>query len=240
MHLRPKSARGWFLVIGTVLAPVLAVAGVTSTALFSNGASVANTVADARIFPGTRTTSAFSVMDASAGGAGVDRSSPFAFSADGRTATTGAWGTAFAANRYVQFDLSAPLPAGLGASGVSLRLTLSSANPSGTSCIYVEVRRISDDASLATYGSSGAPVACVSGTTLSLVWQSLPVIGTTDAANDLRIRVYGGDAAGFGSVIDEATVTGSTPDLTFTLYPVRYTDAATATPVTVPWELQGP
>lgn len=170
----------------------------------------------------------------------MDRSSPFAFVADGRTITAGAWDTAFASDRYLQFDLNAPLPAGLAASSLSLRLTFSSASPSGATCTYVEVRRISDDAILGTYGSAGAPFACVSGTALTSFAQSLPVVTTTDAANDLRIRLYGRDTAGVGSVIDEATVTGSTPYSSFTLYPVRYTDAATAMPVTVPWELQGP
>jgi hypothetical protein len=240
MHLRPKRARGWLLVIGAALASCLAVAGVPSTALLSDSAPSTNTVSNARIFPGTRTTTAFSVTDASVGGSAADRSSPFAFAADGRTISTGAWGTAFTSDSYVQFDLNAPLPAGLAASSVSLRLTLSSASPAGTTCAYVEVRRISDNASLATYGSSGAPLACVSGTTLTFVGQSIPVIGSTDAANDLRVRVYGSDASGSGSVIDEATVTGSTPHSSFTLYPVRYTDAATAVPVIVPWELQGP
>jgi hypothetical protein len=64
-------------------------------------------------------------------------------------------------------------------------------------------------------------------------------VSSTDAANDLRIRVYGYDSAAAASTLDEATVTGSTPYTSFTLYPIRYTDAASGTPVSVPWELQG-
>ena len=74
---------------------------------------------------------------------------------DGRTTSTSSWSTAFAANRYLEFDLNAPLPGGGAASGVTFRLTVASASPSGTACGYVNVRRISDDASLATYGSPG-------------------------------------------------------------------------------------
>jgi hypothetical protein len=226
--------------MAVVSASIAFSAGVTSTALFSDSAQSTTEISAGRIFPGIRTTTAFAVRDASAGGSEADRSSPFAFAADGRTITTGAWDTAFASDRYLQFDLNAPLPAGLGASSVSFGFTFASASTSGTTCTYLEVRRISDNAILGTYGSTGTPLACVTGTALTSFGQSLSVVATTDGANDLRIRLYGRDSAGVGSEIDEATVSGSTPYSSFTLYPVRYTDAATAAPVTVPWELQGP
>jgi predicted ribosomally synthesized peptide with SipW-like signal peptide len=228
------------LIVVVVAAAALMTASLGTIALFTDRAQPSGAVDAGRIFPGVRTSTAFSVRDASGGGVEADRSSPLAFAADGRTITSGAWDTAFAGDRYLQFDMSAPLPVDLAASSVSLGLTMSSDSPSGVDCLYVEIRRISDDAILATLGSQAAPLACVTGTALTPISAALPVVTSTNGANDLRVRVYGRDSAGAGSRIDLATVAGSTPYTSFTLYPVRYTDAADATPVTVPWDLQGP
>lgn len=228
------------LIAVLVLVTAATTTGVWTLAVFSNTAQSSTTITAGRIFPGIRTTSGFVVHDASGGGAEVDRSSAFAVVGDGRTVATTAWATAFAANRYLQFDMNAPLPANVGASAITFRLTVASASPSGTACGYVNVRRISDDGSVATYGSPASPLGCVTGTTPATLVLALPAITTTDAANDLRIRVFGRDSAGAGSVIDGAMVTGDTPYSTYTLYPVRYTDAASSTPVSVPWELDGP
>lgn len=219
---------------------VALVAGMSSTAYFNDTAQSVTTLEAGRIFPGTRTTSAFSVRDASGGGSEVDRSSAFAVAGDGITITTGAWSSAFVASQYFQFDLNSPLPVEITVSGVVLHMTLSSASPAGTMCAYVDVRRASDDAVQATYGSAGSPLVCVTGTTLVSFAQAISSAGTTNALNDLRIRVYGQNSDASGAVIDEATVTGSTPYAAFTLYPVRSTDATGATPITMPWELQGP
>ena len=161
-RLRPRGIVLYML--AAVLAATLAVSG-PSLAVFTNVTPTSVTFAAGRVFPGVRTTSAFLVGDASGGGAEADRSSPFAIPGDGRTMATGAWGTTFAGGRYLEFDLGAPLPAVVGASAVTLDLTLSRASPSGTACLYVEVRRVSDDAVLATYGGPGSPLACLSGTT---------------------------------------------------------------------------
>jgi predicted ribosomally synthesized peptide with SipW-like signal peptide len=226
------------LVLAGVL--VCAGAGVGSLAFFTASADTTASLGAGRIFPGVRTTSAFIVGDRSGGGTSVDRSSPFALSDDGRTTTTGAWSTAFAGDRYLQFDLSAPLPASLPASSVSLALGLASASPSGTVCVYAQVRRISDDTPLATYGSAGSPIGCTSGTSQASFTVSLPVVASTDDANDLRVRIYGRNSAAAASVLDELTVSGTTPSAAFVLYPVRYTDAATSVANSSPWELQGP
>ncbi len=225
-----------------VLAGVVACAGAGagSLAFFTSSANTTASLGAARIFPGVRTTSAFIVGDMSAGGSSVDRSSPFALAGDGRTTTTGAWSTAFASDRYLQFDLNAPLPATLAASSVGLALRLASAGSSGTVCFYVQVRRISDDSPLATYGSTGSPAGCTTGTSQASFSVSLPVVASTDDANDLRVRIYGRDSAAAASVLDQLTVGGSTPSAAFLLYPVRYTDAATSNANSVPWELQGP
>jgi predicted ribosomally synthesized peptide with SipW-like signal peptide len=238
---RQKRKKRLLLTLAVGMLAAVGLGTATGTlAMFTDQQTDVGAIAAGHIFPGVRTSSAFDVRDASGGGPEADRSSPFAFPSDGRTVTTGAWDTAFASGRYLQFDLNAPLAAVVAASSVDLQLRFSSASPSGTTCAYVEVRRISDDGLLATYGSGGSPLACVTGTGLTSFSLSLPIITSTDSANDLRVRVYGDDSAAAGSVVDEATVTGSTPYQSFTLYPVRYTDAATGTPITVPWELQGP
>lgn len=216
------------------------VSSVRTLAQFTSSGQSPASVNAGRIFPGVRTTPGFVVHDASGGGAEVDRTSPFAVVSDGRTVSTSAWSTAFAANRYLEFDLNGPLPAAIGASGVTFRLTVASASPSGTACGYLNVRRISDDASLATYGSAASPLGCVTGSTPATLTLTLPIVTTSDGANDLRIRVFGRDSSGAGSLIDGAIVTGSTPYATFTLYPVRFTDAASSIPVSAPWELDGP
>ena len=228
------------LIAVLVLVTAATTTGMWTLAVFSNTAQTSTTITAGRIFPGVRTTSGFIVHDASGGAAEVDRSSAFAVVGDGRTVTTTAWATAFAANRYLQFDMNAPLPANVAASGITFRLTVASTSPSGTACAYVNVRRISDDGSVATYGSPASPLGCVTGTTPATLVLTLPAITTTDAANDLRVRIFGRDSAGGASVIDGAMVTGSTPYSSFTLYPVRFTDAASATPVSAPWELDGP
>jgi hypothetical protein len=193
-----------------------------------------------RIFPGTRTSSAFVVHDASGGAAAADRSSPYAVVGDGLLATTSPWSATFGAARYVQGDFGSPLPSGVDAGGVTLDLAFASASTGATACAYVEVRRASDDAVLATYGSPAAPAACATGSTPVGFAIALPVVQSADRANDLRIRLYGRDSSGSGWVIDQATVSGSTPYAPFTLYPVRVTDAADGVPESAPWELQGP
>jgi predicted ribosomally synthesized peptide with SipW-like signal peptide len=241
MPRHPRShPRGLALyMIAVLLAATLAVSAST-LAVFTDVAPSSASFAAGRVFPGVRTTSAFLVGDASGGGAEADRSSPFAIPGDGRTVATGAWDTAFAGGRYLAFDLGAPLPANVGVAGATFDLTLSSASPSGTMCLYAEARRASDDGLLAAYGGPGSPLACVAGTTPIAVAVPLPVVATTDAANDLRVRVYGRDSAGAPSVIDEATVSGSGAGAPFTLYPVRFRDAAGLDVTTSPWELQGP
>jgi hypothetical protein len=221
-------------------AAVGVVAGTNATgALLTDSKSVAATLMTKRIFPAERTTSGFDVRDASSGST-VNRSSPFAVAGDGRTTATGAWAATFSATRYVQVDLNSPLPGGLAVSGASLSLGFASDSASGTACVYVEVHRISNDSLVATYGNAGSPAACVTGTTVTTVAVSLPIVASSDLANDLRIRLVGRDSAGSGSTLDLLTVSGATPYATFTLYPVRFTDATGATPVSVPWDLQGP
>jgi hypothetical protein len=209
-----------------------------SGAVFTDSQSLPNAVGTKRIFSAEHVTSGFDVRDAS-GGPEVDRSSQFAVAGDLRTVTTKAWAPGFSSSRYLQYDMSAPLPGGLSVSSPAFRLTFSSTGAS-TVCVYIEIRRISTDAVLATYGSSGSPAACVTGTTLTTLVQALPVVASTDLVDDLRVRVLGNEGGSGGMVVDEAVFTGSTSYVGFTTYPVRFTDAADGVRLTTPWELQGP
>jgi len=230
-------------VIATAIAVALAFivgAGITSSgAVFTDTQTASLTMSAGRIFTGTRTTSGFQVQDTS-GGSSVDRTSPFAVDGDGRVQTTSAWPVAFAAGNFFQLDFNSPLPSGLSASGVALNLDVASTSVSGTYCAYVEVRSSATNALLATYGSSGSPVVCATGSSFSSIVLPLPVVTGTDAANHLRIRLLGQESSGAAAQVDLATVSGSSPYAAFTLYPVRTTDAANGDPITTPWELQGP
>lgn len=190
------------------------------------------------LFPGERVTPAFQVGDSSSG-TEIDRSSSFAFSADSLTTTTSPWSTAFAADRYLEFDLNDSLASGVAVSAATFDFMFASSG-AGEACYYVEVRRISTGAVLGTYGSSGSPVGCVTGTTLTSFSTPVPAVATTSIANDLRVRLFGKESANAAMVIDLASVGGSTPHQVFTLYPVMFRDAADTTPEIIPWGLDVP
>jgi hypothetical protein len=229
------------LVIGVLfVGGVSVLSGAAATgALFSDSRQDANSITAKRIFLGTRVTSGFDVRDASSG-VESDRTSTFLTSGDSRTTTTAAWPAAFASNRYLEFDMSAPLPGGLTVSAPVFTLRFASGGAAATACVYLEVRSIASGSVLATYGSTGSPAACVTGTTPTTLSQAIAIVTTSDLANDLRIRVFGRDSGTTAMNVDEARVSGSTPTVSFSLYPVRYTDAAGSSPVMLPWELQGP
>jgi hypothetical protein len=237
---RVRSIPTALLVAGLVTAVAAFVMGTVlpglpgTSALFTNQDPVDADVVAGRIFPGERDTPAFSVTDASSGSA-TDASSPIAYAADGRSVTTSAWSTAFAPDRYLDFDLNSPLPAGLDPVAADFRFRWASATGGSTSCYFFEVRSRSNNDVLQVVGSAGSPAGCVTGTTPALTVSSISAVATTDIANDLRIRVYGSDAAGGASVVDAATVAGDDLLATFTLYPVRMVDAADTTPGVIGW-----
>ncbi|MDQ2966216.1 MAG: hypothetical protein M3R57_10250 [Chloroflexota bacterium] len=190
------------------------------------------------LFPGERVTPAFKVGDSSSG-TEIDRSSSFAFPADSLTTTTSPWSTAFAADRYLEFDLNDSLASGVPISAATFDFRFASSG-AGQACYYFEVRRISTSAVLGKYGSSGSPVGCVTGTTLTSFSTSVPAAATTSIANDLRIRLFGKESGNASMVIDLASVGGSTAHQAFTLYPVMFRDAADTTPEIIPWGLTAP
>lgn len=221
-----------------VLAAVVLGSVAISLALFTAQHDTGATFGTKAVFPGERVTPAFQVTDVSSGG-GVDRSSPFAFSGDGLTTVTSAWSTAFNAGRYLEFDLNDSLASAVATSTATFDFRFAS-NGSGQACFYFEVRSISTSSVLATHGSSGSPIGCVTGTTASTFSTAVPSVGSTDIANDLRIRVFGSESGNDSMVVDQATVSGSTAYQNFTLYPVTYRDAADGTPEITPWGLDIP
>jgi len=229
---------GLVIVVVALILATLAFGLPGTGAIFTNDDPIDSEILSGRIFPDDRDTPAFSVSDAS-GGTAVDASSVLAFASDGRVATTSQWAATFVANRYVDFDFNAPLPAGLDSVTASFRLRGASATGGSTSCYYLEVRRRSDNSIVQTIGSPGSPVGCLTGTTLATGVSAISV-GTTDLANDLRIRVYGTDSSGGSTTIDMATITGDYTLATFTLYPTLMVDSADTTPGTTRWGPAGP
>ena len=228
------------LMVGAIasLASVATATTASSLAIFTSKPDAQAVFGTKALFPGERVTPAFQVGDASSG-TEIDQSSSFAFPADSLTTTTSAWSTAFAAGRYLEFDLNDSLASGVVVSGATFDFRFSSSG-AGQACYYFEVRKVSSGAVLGTYGSSGSPVGCVTGTTPTSFSTPIPSVATTSIANDLRVRVFGKESASAAMVIDLATVGGSTAYQAFTLYPVMFRDAADATPEVVPWGLDLP
>jgi hypothetical protein len=251
MTAQPRRRAGIRLVVpigrSRALMVIAVITGLASVAVATIGLSLALFTARAEpqavfgtkaLFPGERVTPAFQVGDSSSG-TEVNRSSSFAFPADSLTTTTSAWSTAFAAGRYLEFDLNDSLASGVAVSAATFEFTFASSG-AGQACYYFEVRRISTGAVLGTSGSSGTPVGCVTGTTLTSFSTAISAVASTSIANDLRLRVFGKESASAAMVIDLATVAGSTAYQAFTLYPVMFRDAADTTPELIPWGLDLP
>lgn len=215
----------WGVVVGAAAAAFVstsvALAAFTSTV---TGGGVA-AYSTKRIFAGVRSTSAWTIRDASGGGAEANNDDALSYSGDGRTTTTGsAWTTTFSATRYLEFDFNSALPDGLAVSSPQLNLRMASTNNASSLCFYVEVYRVSTATLIGTHGSSGTPYACNSGTTQTTTNVPLAEVSTTTIANDLRVRVYITDSKSKTSATDMVTVTGSTPYSSFTAYEKIYRD----------------
>lgn len=233
---RPDSGTLRAALLALVLAFSLgAGTGVTYAAFSGSASSPGPTVTTKRIFPAVRSTAAFSISDRSGGGAPTDSSSPFGFAGDGNATVTGAWTTAFSAARYLDFVMSAPLPAGIPLSGVTFTFALAS-TAAGTSCFYFDVRSPSTDVVIATRGSAGSPVGCATATGATFT-TALAELSSSSLANAVKIRVYESHSGSSTSTTDVATL-GGTGYAPFTLYPASYTDASTGTATTTPWALE--
>ncbi len=233
MRIRPRLLRRTLLAL-LVLGIVGSVTGGVYGAFFSTTANPAGPLSAKRIFPGDRTTSAWSFSDA-VDATAADASDPIAF-ADSLSKTTNAWATTWSATRYLEFDYMSTLPDGLSVSGASFDFRYRPATASDTVCFYLEVRSIASGSVLATYGSTGTPAGCVTGASYTTVSTSLPIVSTTATANDLRVRAYMRNQSGARAIVlDSATVSGSHHG-SFTLYPARHVDRADGTVQTNPWQ----
>jgi hypothetical protein len=194
-----------------------------------------NTVATARIIPGDRVQSAWSLSDQVSGTA-VDASDPFAF-ADGRLDTTSNTATTFASNRYLDLDFDSVVPSGLAPQGVTFNFDFADDNGDGkTTCFYFEVRRASTNAVLGTFGSTGSPVACESSVTMQQTSTSIAsAVTSAGVANDLRVRVFATDEGGNTWRIDRATVSFTAYGKAWTEYPFESIDALDTSPATTTW-----
>jgi hypothetical protein len=189
-----------------------------------------------RIFSGVRSTSAWTIRDASGGAAEATNDDALSYSGDSRTTTTvSAWATTFSATRYLEFDFNSAVPDGLAVSSPQLNFRMASTNNSSAWCFYVEVYRVSTGTLIGTHGSSGSPT-CNSGTTQTTTNINLPEVSTTTIANDLRVRVYIDDSKTKQTATDMVTVTGSTPYSSFTTYEQVYRDRSSGgTATTTNW-----
>ena len=234
MRTRSSLARRALLAL-IVVGAVGATAGGVYGAFFATTSNPASALSAKRIFPGDRATSAWGLRDA-ADASSATVSDPIAF-ADSLSKTTKSWATTWSGTRYLEFDYVPSRPAGLPVSNASFDLRYRPATSGDSVCFYLEVRSISSGSLVATYGSSGSPLACVTGASYTTVSTPIPAVSTTDVANDLRIRVYMRNAtAARAIVMDTATVSGTSYDA-FTLYPTLHVDRADGTAQTNPWSL---
>lgn len=229
------TARRAFLA-GLLVVTALGAVGVSFAAFSSTTSNAGSTFAAKRIFPGVRSVSANDIRDASAGGAEVNVSDPFT-AAGSITVNTTAWSNAFAANRYVEWDLNGPLPTGLAVTSPEFNFRWAASGAGRTACFYVEVYRRSTSTLIGTHGSTGTPQGCVTGTTQTTFVVPIAEVTTTTIANDLMIRVYGRESTNRATPIDLATVTGSTPYTAFTQNETVFRDRADTTVATTLWSI---
>ena len=191
-----------------------------------------------RVFTGTRTVVAHNLHDAS-NGTDTDSSDPV-YASDTLKDTTGNWNNNFGATRYLEFDFDGPQPAGLTPTAVTFDFGFadSKAAAGDQACYYFEVRRISTGALVNTYGSSSSPVNCAATNTVVTDHTSiLGDVGSTDIANDLRIRVYMSQGSKSAALIDLATVTVTTASTSITEYAEGYIDQSTGTATDNSWKV---
>jgi hypothetical protein len=222
----------WGVAVGAAVAMFVT----TSAALaaFSSLASNGATVSTKRIFAGVRSAWPSDVRDASGGAAETNSSDVLSY-ADGLTATTKSWSSAFAATRFDDFDFSGGRPAAVPVTSATFNFTFAPSRSNDGACFYVEVRRASTNALLGTHGSSGSPSACSTGSTVAATVSVSSEVTNTDIANDLRIRVYANNSTNRPLKIDLASVTITTPWFTTTLFEKRWDDEANAAAAVVLW-----
>jgi len=195
-----------------------------------------NSFAAQHIFPGTRTTSAWTIRDAAGGNTVTINDDALSYAGDGLIKSTTNWTTTFASTRYQEFDYDGVNPAGISVTEATFNFDFLPNAGGETACIYFEVRVASTGSVLGTHGSSGSPLACATGTTYTQTSTSiLSEVTSTDIANDLRIRVFGKETNGKPMKIDRATVTVTTANTTRTMYEKVWAEAADGSAATTNW-----
>jgi hypothetical protein len=224
----------WGALIGSAAAAFL-VAAAAVAGFNSSTTGGAMTVSSKKIFPGTRSTSAWTLRDASGGGAETNADDALSY-ADATVKTTSNWSSAFAANRYLEFDFNGAQPGGISVSTATFNFRMAANSAGDTACFYIAVYRASTSALLATYGSSGSPIACNSTVVQTTYTQSIAsAVTSSTILDDLRVRVYGNESANRPMKVDLATVTGSTAYGSYTAYEQIYRDQASGTAATTNW-----
>jgi hypothetical protein len=183
------------------------------------------TVSSKRIFPAARSTSAWTLRDASGGVPETTADDALSY-ADGTVVSTGSWSTSFAATRYLEFDFNGSRPGGVSVSSATFNFRMAANGAGETACFYLEVYRVSTGALLATYGSSSSPVGCNSTVVQTTYTQSLAAVTDTTTLDDLRVRVYGKESGSRPMKVDMATVTGSDAYAGYTMYEKIYRERA--------------
>ena len=203
--------------------------------LSGSASATGNAVTAGRIFSGARTTTAWTINDASSGSA-TAQNDVMSYAGDSRAKTTGAWASTFASTRYFELAFQPVLATGVSISGPTFTFDFVRGGSAGTVCFYFDVRTASTSTVLATYGSAGTPVACNATAATNSVSTAIPILTATAQANDLAVRIYMTNSGTTKTVvIDRATVSGTTPYQSFTLYQKQYVDASTGTAGTTVW-----
>ena len=235
----PPASRVVLGVAAITLALVGAFAGtrpLATLAVMTSASTTGSSITSGSIFPAVRSTAAWNVRDSSSG-TEVDKSDPFSYAGDSLVTASGSFAVAFSATRYLQWDYNDSLPAGLTVTSTTFNVRMIPNAAAQTACWYIEVRRASTNALIASHGSALLSYACATGSTYSTVSVSLPEVTTTDIANDLRIKLFVNETAAAPVKIDLATVSGSTSYGSFSLYEETWTNAATGTATVAPWAL---
>ncbi|HMJ00078.1 MAG TPA: hypothetical protein VK488_09615 [Gaiellaceae bacterium] len=230
-----RRALRWAVIAGVAAASFttvsLAFAGFNSAASGGPG-----TYASKRIFPGIRTSSAWTLRDASGGGAETNADDTLSYT-DALLKTTGNWATTFSSTRYVEFDFNSARPGGVAVSSATFAYRMAANSAGDTACFYFEVYRASSSTLIGTHGSTGVPVACNATTTQTTYSTTLAEVTDTTILNDLRVRVYAKESGSRPMKQDLASVTGSTAYGSFTTYEKIYRDQSTGTPATTNWSV---
>ncbi len=222
------------LALAAAVLVCLGVAGAVAAASFTETTSSGFSVATDRIFPGTRSSTAWSVVDAAdASAADVTFSTAIG---EGGYFTTTDFTSAYASNRYLEFTFQGPLPGGLAVTNAKFNFDFADDTSGQTGCYYIELYTASTSTLLATYGSSSSDVACVTGTSITHTERALTAVTTTDIANDLKVRVYGKESGNDRYRIDMVSITGSSYG-SFTLLPKTVGDQADTSMATTTWGL---